>query len=569
MSTDSDQLNKWLSDISKNMLASPKRGSNLIEHALTTWLSLLPRVEEYIFPNGTRQSLLNLYGTIPVNFMNSTFNIPVSIWFTRDFPKKPPHFYVTPTPDMVLKKSTNVKKRGRVITSYIEQWDKDDKDMTLFSLINQVISIFSQQPPVFAKPPNYISGGDSDSDTENAQNSIDLVPTLKKENVSKPQTNIDIAGTSVIKNNDKHALPSSTIDIIKTIESMKMSNNTKPINLKVNMSDSVSATNSNGLAPQSLPANSASINTPLKFKPQPHKPTKLNDSSASLNSNSQINSNSLKSDYVLPTTGNNTKIFTDEADGHNVASIDLADPNPQASPMHQLPSIPLDSSKIQKNNSFANAMAKDILENQNFSSSLPNSQQFYAVKAENSLQSSLLDSEIPNDDEKRLLGYKVAIVDKLGETMYEFRELHSKLNHNLLKDCSELHSCAAIASLEEKELQNLNKNLDKNISILSSSVQKLKENKENINNILLQIKNEDIEQLEPENLFSGADIISEQCIKVSSEIHAIEDAFYYLGKFLDNGQIELSIYLKHVRKLAQKLFFAKALQNKIINTLNL
>ncbi|OMJ22402.1 Tumor susceptibility gene protein [Smittium culicis] len=185
-----------------------------------------------------------------------------------------------------------------------------------------------------------------------------------------------------------------------------------------------------------------------------------------------------------------------------------------------------------------------------------------------SSNNSLLDSDPENDSEKRFLGYKIAIVDKLVESMYEFRELHSKLNHNLLKDCAELQSSSTIASLEEKELESLNSRLNKNIKILKESISTLKSRQLEFDNAYKDVIENKPDALEPESLFTGVNPLSEQLIVLDSEIHAYDDALYYLTKALDNKKIELSVYLSQVKTLTQNQFLKKALAIKIKKMLN-
>uniref|UniRef100_H3GRU5 UEV domain-containing protein n=1 Tax=Phytophthora ramorum TaxID=164328 RepID=H3GRU5_PHYRM len=52
-------------------------------------------------------------------------------------------------------------------------------------------------------------------------------------------------------------------------------------------------------------------------------------------------------------------------------------------------------------------------------------------------------------------------------------------------------------------------------------------------------------------------------IKTLAEHYSIEDALYYMDRALSNDEIELSVFLKEVRKLARKQFMCSALVQKI------
>lgn len=51
-----------------------------------------------------------------------------------------------------------------------------------------------------------------------------------------------------------------------------------------------------------------------------------------------------------------------------------------------------------------------------------------------------------------------------------------------------------------------------------------------------------------------------------AEHHAIEDALYFLDRALSNDEMELSVFLKEVRKLSRKQFMCQALLTKIHET---
>jgi len=56
--------------------------------------------ENYVFNDGSSDNLFNVNGTIPINYKNNTYNIPVCIWLMSSHPNNAPICYVKPTPDM-------------------------------------------------------------------------------------------------------------------------------------------------------------------------------------------------------------------------------------------------------------------------------------------------------------------------------------------------------------------------------------------------------------------------------------------------------------------------------------
>jgi ESCRT-I complex subunit TSG101 len=76
------------------------------------------------YDDGRTQLLLLLSGTIPINYRNATYNIPMDLWVPRLYPREPPIAYVRPTNDMLIRKSNNVDPSGRVGGTYLEVWQR-------------------------------------------------------------------------------------------------------------------------------------------------------------------------------------------------------------------------------------------------------------------------------------------------------------------------------------------------------------------------------------------------------------------------------------------------------------
>jgi len=96
------------------------------------------------------QPVMNLTGTIPVTFNTATYNIPVTIWITDQFPYRPPLCIVTPTSGMIIKaKHQHVDSAGMVYLPYITAWNPN---CSLLGLVTEMGKVFSQDPPVRATP---------------------------------------------------------------------------------------------------------------------------------------------------------------------------------------------------------------------------------------------------------------------------------------------------------------------------------------------------------------------------------------------------------------------------------
>lgn len=119
-------------------------------NALKLYNSLYPKRQSFVFNDGTSKELLSLDGTIPVPYRGNTYNIPVCIWILDSHPYNAPMCYVSPTPDMEIKPSQSVDMSGRIYLPYLHEWNPNSSD--LLGLIQVMIIIFGETPPVYSKP---------------------------------------------------------------------------------------------------------------------------------------------------------------------------------------------------------------------------------------------------------------------------------------------------------------------------------------------------------------------------------------------------------------------------------
>lgn len=111
---------------------------------------LFPKLESFVFNDGTQKELLNLDGTIPVSYKGNTYNIPVCIWLLDSHPHNAPMCYVKPTNDMQIKVSRCVDQNGKIYLPYLHDWKPNSSD--LLGVIQVMIIVFGDQPPVYSKP---------------------------------------------------------------------------------------------------------------------------------------------------------------------------------------------------------------------------------------------------------------------------------------------------------------------------------------------------------------------------------------------------------------------------------
>ncbi|KIM49155.1 hypothetical protein M413DRAFT_15322 [Hebeloma cylindrosporum] len=144
---------KWLRDCAQPY-PNPHRVYADIDAALARFTTLRPKSDVYTFDDGRTQLLLCLHGLLPITFRNVSYNIPIALWVTRDYPRQSPIVYVVPTNDMIVKSGKYVDVSGRCNIEYIQHWDRKPEGCSLSALLEALQDHFSRAPPLYSKPTN-------------------------------------------------------------------------------------------------------------------------------------------------------------------------------------------------------------------------------------------------------------------------------------------------------------------------------------------------------------------------------------------------------------------------------
>ncbi|XP_076142999.1 G2/M phase-specific E3 ubiquitin-protein ligase-like [Alosa pseudoharengus] len=121
-----------------------------IINVIILYNSLKPVMELYVFNDGSSRELMSLTGTVPISYRGNTYNIPICVWLLDTYPYNPPICYVRPTSTMMIKTGKHVDANGKVYLPYLHEWKHPQSD--LFSLIQVMILLFGEEPPVFSQP---------------------------------------------------------------------------------------------------------------------------------------------------------------------------------------------------------------------------------------------------------------------------------------------------------------------------------------------------------------------------------------------------------------------------------
>ncbi|KAL1237262.1 putative tumor susceptibility protein [Trichinella spiralis] len=145
----SESLTAMLKSIGAEYLENTKEE---IMEALSQFHDLIVRKDFYVGNDGVRELAICFCGTIPVNYMGKTYNIPICIYLLKNYPHVPPICFVRPTASMIVKPSSNVDSNGKINVPYLTEWHRSKSD--LLGLLQVLAIVFGESCPVFNKPAN-------------------------------------------------------------------------------------------------------------------------------------------------------------------------------------------------------------------------------------------------------------------------------------------------------------------------------------------------------------------------------------------------------------------------------
>ncbi|XP_005357897.1 tumor susceptibility gene 101 protein isoform X2 [Meriones unguiculatus] len=148
-------------------------------NVIAMYKDLKPVLDSYVFNDGSSRELVNLTGTIPVRYRGNTYNIPICLWLLDTYPYNPPICFVKPTSSMTIKTGKHVDANGKIYLPYLHDWKHPRSE--LLELIQIMIVIFGEEPPVFSRPtvsasyPPYTATGPPNSPSRDGTISEDTI----------------------------------------------------------------------------------------------------------------------------------------------------------------------------------------------------------------------------------------------------------------------------------------------------------------------------------------------------------------------------------------------------------
>ncbi|KAL4622688.1 tumor susceptibility gene 101 protein [Arapaima gigas] len=121
-----------------------------IVNVISQYKDLKPVMDAYVFNDGSSRDLMSLTGTVPVSYKGNVYNIPICLWLLDTYPYNPPICFVKPTSTMMIKTGKHIDANGKIYLPYLHEWKHPQSD--LFGLIQVMIVVFGEEPPVFSRP---------------------------------------------------------------------------------------------------------------------------------------------------------------------------------------------------------------------------------------------------------------------------------------------------------------------------------------------------------------------------------------------------------------------------------
>ncbi|KAJ2867529.1 suppressor protein stp22 of temperature-sensitive alpha-factor receptor and arginine permease [Coemansia aciculifera] len=598
-----DATRQWLLENTKNRFHSPQRVYGLVVSALSEYRSLQPKLAEYVGEDKRRQALLCLHGTLPVVFNGATFNIPVVFWFPQRFPEHPPLAYVTPTRTMVVKVSKHVDERGRIYHPYLADWSDTS---ALGELFRNLIGIFSAEPPVYSRPPGHTpvtmspamgppspALGSMSATTLPLGVPVSMAASQQQDSVSMSMSMPHVGFAASQNLGAVRPMTSAESDLASVHAGAPTPSGHTTVAPKAQTSDSANASADSieqdlgrislDPHPQVTPVSAtptvtnelAHVQSPqqqeYRFNPVAGRPpipmlspvaadtSKFSDQSMSpLPAEQEAASPNVAATnlggYPSPTASNRVRPSTADT-----ASASINEQSNQSQPeLHEQAAVAAATAAAELKATMAVPVAPPPPPEPSTEPDTPVTATASVTRPpapKSPVTSSLLDSEPMDDPKKRLIGYQIAIYDRVTEAVDKSREKHTRLNKELLDQSANLNSGAGVIAEERRQLLDSQRQLSSNISVLEKKLNELNEKKAefpdaaNVTDVRLA--------------FRGQTPAMEQLFDLAGEIAAIDDTLYVLGKALNDGKLSIATYMRQVRKLAQQQFMAKALALKI------
>ncbi|KIK95890.1 hypothetical protein PAXRUDRAFT_32729 [Paxillus rubicundulus Ve08.2h10] len=498
--------------------------------ALSRFATLRPKSDVYTYDDGRTQLLLCVHGLLPISFGGSSYNIPIAVWVTREYPRHPPITYVVPTLDMLVRPSKYVDVSGRCNIQYIQEWQRKSEGCNISALLEAMQDQFSRVPPLYAKPK---SSSSRPAPQPAASSSSALSPSPRPTSLSASQS----PSVSQSRQDDRPTLPP-----------------------KPNSSPTPVAT-AHPVATPSLPTH-ASPQADLYNRPPPPLPQSLNaDTRPPQYQQSSIHPLQVHDGNELRSVSGQSGGTLSPINGNYRRSIPPV-ALPAAIPYANVPSLPVHVRPPVSASAFT----------QPIHHAAPSTPQRWSPPAvalkPNIPPPNLLDEEStespvllpptgpapPRPPNPELLQLHAQVHGKI-------RSEFAALSQVMFLDAERLRAQQVDLLAGEPAIRDEMARLEAVRDVCRNVSSRLRSTVEQAERNLTELRRKG--DPEVDELVCSTSIVHNQLINLVAEDSAIEDTIYHLHRALNNGRIDLERFLRTTRVLAEEQFMKRALIEKI------
>ncbi|KAH7889730.1 UEV domain-containing protein [Phlebopus sp. FC_14] len=500
---------KWLR---QNVSSYPHRDRVFIDidAALARFPTVRPKSDVYTYDDGRTQLLLCVHGLLPISFRGASYNIPVAVWVTRDYPRHPPIVYVVPTQDMLIRPSKYVDVSGRCDIEYIQDWQRKSEACNISALLEAMQLHFSRGPPLYAKP--------KPSSPRPAHHSA-------ASNLSPPLSSSHSQFVSQSRNDDRPALPpkpvSSPTPIVPPRPTITSSVSTHP-----------------DLSPRPPPPR-ADTRPPQYQHTSIHQPQGINVQDGHVSSNSSQQSRETSS----PVGGNyRWSLPPEHVPYSNVPSSSMHVPPPFSrlvQPIQQASSRPSQPWSPPVAAPKPDHTPPNLLEEDSTEQSAPQHPSGPAP---------------PRPPNPELLQLHAQLRDKIRSEL-------ASLSQVMHLDAERLRSQQTDLLAGEPAIRDEMARLEAVRDVCRNVSSRLRATVEQAERNLAELRRKG--DPEVDELVCSTSIVHNQLINLVAEDNAIEDTTYHLHRALNSGRIDIERFLRTTRVLAEEQFMKRALIEKI------
>ncbi|KAF8654233.1 hypothetical protein AX16_003756 [Volvariella volvacea WC 439] len=551
MSSPESLTHRWLRHQSASYPSHERVFADLAP-ALLAFPTVRPKSDIYTYDDGRTQLLLCLHGLLPITFRSATYNIPIALWITRDYPREPPIVYVVPTGDMLVRPSRHVDVSGRCTIEYMHNWLRKSEGCNVVALLEALQAHFSREPPLYAKP---------------------------REHTQSPRSSTPIASTS--------AVPAAA-----AAASHYAAKPPPPLPMQMQMQTQGQ--------PSQVAAPSTSSPLPPERPPLPPKPSAAAD---------HIRNNTQSIHPVGPYHADNTRTefssanpsFEHQSNTYNPSSPTRTIPAPVGTPSTQSPPPPppppplpplappnpsgygVPSHLPASQPSMAHNISPPpvpqpppVHQPQSIVPPIPMQHVIVApspVSAPPAPAPNLMDEELPEPQAPSQFPNLVTPESRPPRPPNpELLQLHAKVQEKI---SIELDSLTQALAADAERLRAIQTDLLAGEPAIKDEMARLEAVRGVCRNVADRLRGpvglaeSNVSELrrkgdpEVDELVCATNIVHNQLIDLVAEDNAIEDTIYHLHRALNTGRIDLERFLRTTRALAEEQFMKRALIEKI------